>query len=171
MANSFTGTLYMPIIRDKDAPTVEKFKWGSRILINGGLKNPNLGGEPATIWKLEGTNYTSYPFAYSIKEISTPFDVSLLFNNQSELGLQTNDMGLKQRYYGTQIKQINKKRTFAAWFNLDSADIKELIDEDTAGIIGFRKPRLIDGQYYYVNRVYDFLAGRNEVTKVELIQK
>lgn len=146
-----SGTIYAPkMFNTGFTKTLEP-----RILIYGGLQNGSF--------TFDGVLKTQYPFAYSIKNISTPFDISLNFGNLKDIniGLQTNDVGLVDRYYKDQIRQINEGRLYTCYLNLNAIDIVNL---------DFRTPKLINGVYYHLNKVEDFLAGREESTKVELIQ-
>jgi len=126
-----------------------------RVLIYDGLQNGS--------WTFDSNNETQYPFAYFIKNISTPQDISLSFSNLKDVsqGLQQNDLGLVDKYYKEQIRQINNGRLYTCYLKLNPIDIVNL---------DFRKPKLINGVYYYLNKVEDYLAGKDVSTKVELIQ-
>jgi hypothetical protein len=68
---------------------------------------------------------------------------------------------LVDKYYKEQIRQINNGRLYTCYLKLNPVDIVNL---------DFRKPKLINGVYYYLNKIEDYLAGKDVSTKVELIQ-
>ena len=146
-----SGTIFAPkMFNDFFTKSLEP-----RVLIYDGLRNGN--------WNLAGSSKTQYPFAYFIKNVSTPQDISLSFSNLKDIssGLQQNDLGLTDRYYKEQIRQINNGRLYTCYIKLNPVDIVNL---------DFRTPKLINGVYYYLNKVEDYLAGKDVSTKVELIQ-
>jgi hypothetical protein len=106
---------------------------------------------------------TQYPASYFIKSVSRPFDVSLSFKNLNEVSssIQNNDVGLIDRHYRNQIRQFNNARLYTAYMRLTGVDIVNL---------DFRKPKLINGVYYYLNKVEDYKAGVFESVKCEFIQ-
>jgi hypothetical protein len=148
---TLSGTIYAP----KMFNTGFTKELEPRVLIYDGLQNGN--------WTFDGNAETQYPFAYFIKNISTPQDISLSFSNLKDVsqGLQQNDLGLVDKYYKEQIRQINNGRLYTCYLKLNPIDIVNL---------DFRKPKLINGVYYYLNKVEDYLAGKDVSTKVELIQ-
>jgi hypothetical protein len=113
-----------------------------RVLIYDGLQNAD--------WTFDGNAETQYPFAYFYKNVSTPQDISLSFINLKDVsvGLQQNDLGLVDRYYREQIRQINDGRLYTCYLKLNPIDIINL---------DFRKPKLINGVYYYLNKIEDYL--------------
>jgi hypothetical protein len=153
-----SGTIYAPkMFNDGFTKELEP-----RVLIYDGLQSGN--------WTFDGNAETQYPFAYFYKNVSTPQDISLSFINlkdisvglqQNDLGLVQNDLGLVDRYYREQIRQINDGRIYTCYLKLNPIDIINL---------DFRKPKLINGVYYYLNKIEDYLAGKDVSTKVELIQ-
>jgi hypothetical protein len=146
-----SGTIYAPkMFNDGFTKELEP-----RVLIYDGLQSGN--------WTFDGNAETQYPFAYFYKNVSTPQDISLSFINLKDIsvGLQQNDLGLVDRYYREQIRQINDGRIYTCYLKLNPIDIINL---------DFRKPKLINGVYYYLNKIEDYLAGKDVSTKVELIQ-
>jgi len=151
MGWTFSGTIFAPKLFND---YFEK-ELNPRVLI--------YDGEQPGSFIFEGNNESTYPFAYFIKNVSTPQDISLSFSNLKDisLGLQTNDLGLVDKYYKEQIRQINNGRLYTCYLKLNPVDIVNL---------DFRTPKLINGVYYYLNKVEDYLAGKDVSTKVELIQ-
>lgn len=146
-----TGTLHAPRM-DNDGFTKEL---APRILIYHGLRN----GE----FTFNSVLKTQYPYCYFHKDPSGEFDVSLSFGNLKDLdaSLQESDKGLVDRHYRNQITQINKGRLYTCYLRLNSVDIVNL---------DFRKSKFINGVYYYLNKAEDYMAGKEDSTKVELIQ-
>tara|TARA_R100000935_G_C2838973_1_gene169888 strand:- start:290 stop:3388 length:3099 start_codon:yes stop_codon:yes gene_type:complete len=69
--------------------------------------------------------------------------------------------GLYQTYYQKMIEQVKSNpRIKTVYVNLKLSDINNL---------DLRKLVYIDGYYYRINRVVDYMPNNNEVTKVELV--
>lgn len=73
-----------------------------------------------------------------------------------------NGIGLVDRYYQNAIQRLNKSRLYTGWFFLNDLDISTL---------DFRKPKIINGVQYYLNKVIDYQLNTNQPTKVELISR
>jgi hypothetical protein len=149
------GSLYLPQLVNNFRTPDEDIELEPRVLIYDGLQNGNFTFE--TVLK------TQYPASYFIKSVSRPFDVSLSFKNLNEVSssIQNNDVGLIDRHYRNQIRQFNNARLYTAYMRLTGVDIVNL---------DFRKPKLINGVYYYLNKVEDYKAGVFESVKCEFIQ-
>jgi|DEB0MinimDraft_6_1074348.scaffolds.fasta_scaffold03025_2 hypothetical protein len=149
------GSLYLPQLINNFKSTGKEIELNPRLLIYEGLKDGNF--------TFESVLKTQYPSAYFIKRVSGPFDVSLSFKDLNEVdkSIQENDRGLVSRYYGEQIRQFNNARLYTAYMRLTGVDIVNL---------DFRKPKLINGVYYYLNKVEDYKAGVFESVKCEFIQ-
>lgn len=169
-------SLYMPQLINADAIVDDiadggygmSLNFEPRIFIYDGLVTP-VNPSAINLFNLSGAAATqlSYPFCYSTKEISTIHDISLAFCNFKDVSLtiQTNDKGLYDRFYADQIRQLNFGRLYVAYFRITETDILNL---------DFRKPKLlnINGNktYFHLNKMNDFLAGKDDSTEVELIQ-
>ena len=149
------GSLYLPQLVNYFRTPDDSIDLQPRILIYEGLKS----GE----WTFEGVRENNFPSSYFIKKSSGQFDVSLSFKNLNEVdrSIQDNDKGLKDRFYNEQIRQFNESRLYTCYLRLTGVDIVSL---------NFRKPKLINGVYYYLNKVEDYKAGVFESVKCELIQ-
>lgn len=149
------GSLYLPQLVNYFRTPNDSIDLQPRILIYEGLKI----GE----WTFESSLKNNFPSSYFIKKSSGQFDVSLSFKNLNEVdrSIQDNDKGLKDRFYKEQIRQFNESRLYTCYMRLTGVDIVNL---------NFRKPKLINGVYYYLNKVEDYKAGVYESVKCELIQ-
>jgi hypothetical protein len=149
------GSLYMPQLITNFKTTGSEVELNPRLLIYEGLKSGNF--------TFEGSLKSEYPASYFVKKTSGPFDVSLSFKNLNEVdkSIQINDVGLVDRFYKEQIRQFNNARLYTVYLKLTAVDIVNL---------NFRTPKLINGVYYYLNKVEDYKAGVNEPVKCELIQ-
>jgi len=112
--------------------------------------------------KAVGTGFGTYPFDYFHKELSGIGDISLAFNNLNEVPTQgqVDDIGLFDRFWANEIDLVNDGRMLIVYLNLDVSDIQNL---------DFSILKLIDGDYYILNKIVDFKANKKETTKTELI--
>ncbi len=129
----------------------------NRILIYGGLQSGNF--------IIENVAKTQYPYSYFI---GTNF--SLGWDSNADLsdiigaagaGVPLGS-GLVERYYKNAINRLNNSKLYTGWFFLNNLDIQNL---------DFRRPKLISGIHYYLNKVADYKLNTNEPTKVELISR
>lgn len=125
-----------------------------RILIYDGLVDWN--------WTFETVSKTQIPFSYFTKLDSDFSDVSLSFRSYKDFNkaIRANDRGLFERFYKNQIRMFNESRLVTMYLKLSPVDILNL---------DFRKPKYIDGNYYYLNKIEDYKTGTDETVKVELI--
>lgn len=155
ITQSAGGSLYLPQLVNNFKNAGKEINLEPRLLIYEGLKTG--------YFTFEGVLKSEYPSSYFIKKGSGPFDVSLSFKNLNEVdkSIQANDIGLVDRFYKEQIRQFNESRLYTCYLRLTGVDIVNL---------NFRKPKLINGVYYYLNKVEDYKAGVFESVKCELIQ-
>jgi len=119
-------------------------------------------------WTFESNPQDTIPFAYFVKQASGEFDISLNFESEKNINtsLQLDDTGLVERYYQSTIDQINFGRLYIGYLRLSEIDILNL---------DFSTPKLlkINGNktYFDLNKVIDYMAGKNESTEVELVQR
>lgn len=149
------GSLYLPQLINNYKSVGDELDLKPRLLIYEGLKSGNF--------TFESVSKSSFPSSYYIKKASGPFDVSLSFKNLNDISksLQDNDVGLVDRHYKEQIRQFNESRLYTCYLRLTGVDIVNL---------NFRTPKLINGVYYYLNKIEDYKAGVFESVKCELIQ-
>lgn len=149
------GSLYLPQLVNNFRTPADSKDLKYRLLIYNGLQTGNF--------TFESTLKNQYPDSYFVKKGSGPFDVSLSFKNLNEVdkSIRDNDLGLVDRYYREQIRQFNNSRLYTCYLRLTGVDIVNL---------DFRKPKLINGVYYYLNKIEDYKAGVFESVKCELIQ-
>lgn len=143
-------------------------------MINGQTPKTNIrilfdGGEqPCGIWNLidnglTGTyNIATYPAITHFDDANTPtFDLNFgtcdfyYYNPQS---LTNNN--LWNLYWRRTINQINVGKMLTAYFYLTEGDINSLKLNDKIRI---------DNSWWNINKVIDYNAGLNQLTKVELI--
>lgn len=126
----------------------------NRILVYGGLVDLD--------WTFESSSKTQLPYSYFTKLSSDFSDLSLSFRSYKNLSraIRTEDRGLFERFYANQVRMFNEGRLVTMYLKLSPLDILNL---------DFRKPKLIDGVYYYLNKIEDYKTGTSETTKVELI--
>ena len=155
ITQSAGGSLYLPQLINNFKTQGSEITLENRLLIYEGLK--------PGIFNFDSTSRDSFPSSYFIKIGSNPFDVSLSFKNLNEVdkSIQLNDVGLVDRHYKQQIRQFNEARLYTCYMKLTGVDIVNL---------NFRKPKLIDGVYYYLNKVEDYKAGVYDSVKCEFIQ-
>ena len=145
------------------------FKFNIRLLNFGGLS-------PTTLWRFTdsgGTthDHTSYPYAYTYKNNAIPansYDDNLSWYNMGSGSGGTNEFqrGLFDRYYGGLYEKISGGAALrTCMMNLSPNDISQLDLRDRIKI-------KIDGVYTYwtINNIKDYKPGRDELTKVELVE-
>ena len=123
--------------------------FSNRVLIYGGIRDGNI--------VLDNVYKTIYPYSYFVSN-----EFSLQWDNLSDFYEGALDLGLVDRYYQNAINILNKSRLYTGWFFLTEVDI---------GTLDFRKPKIINGIHYYINKVIDYKVGANQPTKVELISR
>jgi len=158
------NNLFMPVMSTQelkqDEPVVAggfETNFDNRILIYDGLR--------AGSFIIDNEPKTQYPFAYH-----TTNDFSLRWDSEGDESIQLSSGltirlfggGLVTRYYQNAIKRLNKSRLYTGWFFLSELDIINL---------DFRKPKIINGVHYYLNKVTDYKVNANQPTKVELISR
>lgn len=74
---------------------------------------------------------------------------------------ETYTNNLYNQHYAKTVNQLANGKLFIGWFNLNEYHIKKL---------DFRKKIWVLDSYYYLNRVIDYDANSNSLTKVELIK-
>ena len=149
------GSLYLPQLVNNFRTPDDRKTLKPRLIIYNGLQEGNF--------TFESVLKTQYPDSYFVKEVSGPFDVSLSFKNLNEVSksIQDNDVGLVDRHHKEQIRQFNNARLYTCYLKLTAIDILNL---------DFRKPKLIKGVYYYLNKIEDYKTGIYDSVKCELIQ-
>jgi len=143
-------------------------------MINGQTPKTNIrilydGGEqPCGIWNLisNGTigtfNIDTYPAITHFDDANTPtFDLNFgtcdfYYYNPATLTNNT----LFNLYWRRTINQINVGKMLTAYFKLDEGDIHSLKLNDKIRI---------DNSWWNINKVMDYNANLNQLTKVELI--
>jgi hypothetical protein len=136
-------------------------KTNIRILYDG-------GEQPCGLWNLvaNGTtgtfNIATYPAITHFDDANTPtFDINFgtcdfYYYNPATLTNNT----LFNMYWRRTINQINVGKMLTAFFKLDERDIHSLKLNDKIRI---------DNSWWNINKVIDYNAGLNQLTKVELI--
>jgi len=129
----------------------------NRILIYEGLQTGNF--------IIDNVAKNEYPYSYFV---GTNF--SLRWDSNADLseiigssgaGISLGS-GLVDRYYVAAINRLNNSKLYTGWFFLSNVDIENL---------DFRRPKIINGIHYYLNKVIDYKLNTNETTKVELISR
>jgi hypothetical protein len=169
-------------VRDVDtkeiifSPTpITKTSFGAIVpMIDGQAPKTNIrilydGGEqPCGLWNLvaNGTtgtfNIATYPAITHFDDANTPtFDINFgtcdfYYYNPATLTNNT----LFNMYWRRTINQINVGKMLTAFFKLDERDIHSLKLNDKIRI---------DNSWWNINKVIDYNAGLNQLTKVELI--
>jgi hypothetical protein len=169
-------------VRDVDtkeiifSPTpITKTSFGAIVpMIDGQAPKTNIrilydGGEqPCGLWNLvaSGTtgtfNIATYPAITHFDDANTPtFDINFgtcdfYYYNPATLTNNT----LFNMYWRRTINQINVGKMLTAFFKLDERDIHSLKLNDKIRI---------DNSWWNINKVIDYNAGLNQLTKVELI--
>jgi hypothetical protein len=169
-------------VRDVDtkeiifSPTpITKTSFGAIVpMIDGQAPKTNIrilydGGEqPCGLWNLvaNGTtgtfNIGTYPAITHFDDANTPtFDINFgtcdfYYYNPATLTNNT----LFNMYWRRTINQINVGKMLTAFFKLDERDIHSLKLNDKIRI---------DNSWWNINKVIDYNAGLNQLTKVELI--
>jgi len=165
MGFSFTNTLYMPLLINavelqilEDAVETEEFsEFEPRICYYNGLK--------AGDWRYDTVQQSEYPQMIFIKEDSRLKDVSLAFNNLSDVtDIQFLDVGLKDKLYNSLFNNINFGRLATLFLKLDPIDILTL---------DFRKLKFLningERKYFILNKIENYTTGPI-TTKTELIE-
>ena len=145
------------------------FKFNIRILNFAGLST-------TTLWKFTDSSGTvhdhySYPYAYTYKNNALPsisYDDNLSWYNIGSGSSGANQFvrGLFDRYYGGLYEKISGGAALrSCMMNLSANDISQLDLRD-------RIKLQIDGVYTYwtINNIKDYKPGRDELTKVELVE-
>jgi hypothetical protein len=111
------------------------------------------------------TLYTTYGYAGHFDNPLIPqtdFNFGLVdylyYDDWQTDGITNNN--LYNRYYKNAINQIAKGKLVTGYFNLNENDILDL---------DFRNKIFILDNYYYLNKIIDYDANANNLTKVELI--
>jgi hypothetical protein len=158
------------------SPTpITKTSFGAIVpMIDGQAPKTNIrilydGGEQTCgVWNLvaNGTtgtfNITTYPAITHFDNANTPtFDINFgtcdfYYYNPATLTNNT----LFNMYWRRTINQINVGKMLTAFFNLNEGDIHSLKLNDKIRI---------DNSWWNINKVMDYNAGLNQLTKVELI--
>jgi hypothetical protein len=143
-------------------------------MINGQTPKTNIrilydGGEqPCGVWNLvaNGTigtfGITTYPAITHFDDANTPtFDINFgtcdfYYYNPATLTNNT----LFNLYWRRTINQINVGKMLTAYFKLDEGDVHSLKLNDKIRI---------DNSWWNINKVMDYNANLNQLTKVELI--
>jgi hypothetical protein len=143
-------------------------------MINGQTPKTNIrilydGGEqPCGIWNLVASGVTgtfgitTYPAITHFDDANTPtFDINFgtcdfYYYNPATLTNNT----LFNLYWRRTINQINVGKMLTAYFKLDEGDIHSLKLNDKIRI---------DNSWWNINKVMDYNANLNQLTKVELI--
>jgi len=148
--------LRMPIMAKQDLDENDELPRGdfetsfeNRILIYNGLRNGSFS--------LNGVLKNRYP-----QTLFTSDSISLMWDNRGFGFTGTQGVGLVDRYYTKSVSRLNGSGLYTGWFFLNQTDISN---------IDFRKPKIIKGIHYYLNRVIDYKVGTNQSTKVELISR
>lgn len=154
--------LGMPVMSTQELKQGEATEQGSfetgfenRILIYDGLRQGNF--------IIDNVAKTQYPYCYfKSNDFSLKWDSNDSFTTQSGLTQLSFETGLVDRYYVDAINRLNNSKLYTGWFFLSNLDIQNL---------DFRKPKIINGIHYYLNKVIDYKLNINESTKVELISR
>jgi hypothetical protein len=143
-------------------------------MINGQTPKTNIrilydGGEqPCGVWNLVASGVTgtfgitTYPAITHFDDANTPtFDINFgtcdfYYYNPATLTNNT----LFNLYWRRTINQINVGKMLTAYFKLDEGDIHSLKLNDKIRI---------DNSWWNINKVMDYNANLNQLTKVELI--
>lgn len=147
-------TIPIPWIPTNFNTGLDKLQLKPRILVYGGMIEKEF--------KFEGASQDRMPFCWFNKKDSGFKDLSLSFRSFSEFNttIRQSDVGLFERFYKNQVKMFNNSRLVTMYLKLNPVDILNL---------DFRKPKLINGNYYYLNKIEDYKTGTEETVKVELI--
>lgn len=153
MGYGFDGDVYLPVL-EKEQDGSATFEFEPRICVYNGLRTGD--------WTFEGSSETEYPYAYFQTDESILSTIQLPFLTLNEKFPFQNGyfQGLKDRYYGDQLRQLDSGRLYKVYLRLSDSDISKL---------SFRKPKRIDGNYYDLNKIKNYLFGANESTEVELL--
>ena len=134
-----------------------------RILYYGGVKNTTT---PYLYISSSGsTNYTSYPY---VGHLDDPFNPTLDLNFGSPIEVfyttqnYTNN-NLFNKYWKKFIQEISdlNSKIFTGYFYLTPLDIAKL---------NFRNSFYFEGQYWRLNRIFDYNPNQMSVTKCEFIK-
>ncbi len=154
MERAFGGSMYMPTMK-KDFTAVNTFDFEARLLIYAGLRD-------SPTFNFNGTPRTQYPYSYFTPDIGGREAIDLDFSSQATReNIPGGLIGLKDRYYRTQINQINEGKFATFFIRLNNSDISK---------IDFTKPKKIGNAYWYINKIIDYKPGADESTEVEFIQ-
>jgi len=154
MERAFGGSMYMPTMK-KDFTGVNTFKFEPRLLIYAGLRD-------GITFNFDGSPRNEYPYSYFTPDIGGREAIDLDFSSQSTReNIPGGLIGLKDRYYRSQINQINKGKFATFFIRLNNSDISK---------IDFTKPKKIGSTYWFINKIIDFKPGTDESTEVEFIQ-
>jgi len=111
------------------------------------------------------TYYNSYPYAGHFDNPLAPtIDINFglvdyLFYDSWE-GNQLTNNNLYNRYYKNFISQIENGKLLTGYFLINELDIQQL---------SFKDKIFIHDNYYYINKIIDYDANTNKLTKVELL--
>jgi hypothetical protein len=145
---------YLPLINGYDP------KNNIRILNDCGNKNCNTYS--IYDYGTTGVSRTSYPLVHHFDNALIPnFDLNFgtcdyYFYQPTTLTNNT----LFNLYWRRTFNQLNKGKMFTAYFKLNEADIYAMKLSDTIQV---------GNALYNINKIYDYDANNNELTKVELI--
>lgn len=134
-----------------------------RILYYGGLKTTNTGWTYAT----SGTTTYLYPYAGHLDDPWSP-TLDLNWEVPKEVFYTTDqfaytDNNLFNGYWQKAMQEMTDPDSyiFTGWFKLNAVDIATL---------DFRDTFYIDGQYFRLNKIYDYDPTQNELTKCEFVK-
>ena len=155
-----------PIVRNAfglDVPAIDSMvpKNNIRILYYNGMKEGS--------WTYQGDFLVSqskgyYPQASHFYPGNDDIQYDLNFSENDYYFIpldETYTNNLYNQHYAKTVNQLANGKLFTGWFNLNEYDIKKL---------DFRKKVWLLDSYYYLNRVVDYDANAQSLTKVELIK-
>jgi hypothetical protein len=153
---------------------VEPTSFGAvAMLYNGQSPNTNVrilldnGPQPCGTYRIRnyGSNFTTlttYPFVSHMDAVVNPsFDINFGvcdFYFYDILNFTTNN--LFYNFWARTMAQIDQGKLFTAYFALSEADIQKMKLNDKIRI---------DNSWWNINKIVDYDAGSNSLTKVELI--
>jgi hypothetical protein len=154
----------MPKIWEADNSGVVKFKPSNiRLLYYGGVLNTNN----TWVYTDNGISYneTTYPYCGHLNSITAPtFDLS--FAPPKELFYNTNiytNANVYNLYHKKQIEEITSpdSKIIVGYFHLTPTDIFDL---------DFRNKFYFEGQYFRLNKIYDYDPINTQTTRCEFIK-
>ena len=157
----FAPTLNASTYWGANLPTLPPTRHEPRILIDNGLK-PTAA--PYTIFETPNISQTlnQYPHLSHFDQISNPsFDINFgicQYYAYQLAGVTNNN--LYNLFWRRTMSQINSGKLMTAYFSLSPYDINIMNLNDTIRI---------DNSYWFINKIIDYDARSNTLTKVELL--